>query len=429
MTTAVLFVSLTILLLLGVPIGISLALAMVLMVAYEPVTPMTYIAQSLYTGVASFTLLSLPFFMIAGSIMETGGLSKRLVGVANSMVGNVTGGLGAVAILSCLFFGAVSGSAAATVAAVGTVMIPQMVKAGYDKYYATALLACAGGLGIIVPPSYPMVIYGVTNDVSIGNLFLAGIGPSLFVAASLMLVNYLYSKKHGYKGSGESASVLGFLRAGWDAKWALLMPVIILGGIYGGIFTPTEAAVVSVLYGIIVGLFIHKELTWIGVWKVFKTNVAVIGGICITFAPAAAMGAIFAYIGFPEAVKEFFLGISTNLYVVMLLILLLMFVVGMFVQTTPAIVIFSPILLPVVAAVGVHPIQFGIAMIICLELAFVTPPVAVNLFVASSLTGLPIDRIFKKTVWFLSAIACCMLLISYIPKITFLLLDVLGISY
>lgn len=418
MSSAILFITLLVLLVIGVPIGVSLALAMLALLAYDPVTPATYIAQSMYSGVANFTLLSLPFFMIAGNIMETGGISKRLVSVANGMVGNVTGGLGFVAIISCMLFGAVSGSAPATVAAIGTVMIPEMVRNGYDKTYSTALMACAGGLGIIVPPSYPMVVYGVTNDVSIGSMFLAGIIPALVVGIGLGVVNYFYSKSKGYKGSQERLGFADFLKAFWNAKWAMLMPVIILGGIYSGIFTPTEAAVVAVVYGIIIGSFVHKEFDIKNLYGVFKNAVPSIGGMIFVFAPAAAMGAIFAYIGFPEAVQNFFFGISTNPQVILFLIYLLMFFVGMFVQTTPAIVILSPILLGVVEGVGINPIHFGIIMIITLSIGFVTPPVAVNLFVATSMTGISIEKITSQAIKFIVALVIVLIIIGIFPQLS-----------
>lgn len=230
MSYMIFFGTMLIMLLIGVPIGIALAGSMVCLLLYEPVTIMTFITQAMYTGVGNFTLLALPFFMIAGSIMDTGGISKRLVAVANVIMGNMTGGLGMVTILACMFFGAISGSAPATVSAIGGIMIPQMIRAGYDKYYATGLCAVAGGLGVIVPPSYPLVVFGVTNNCSISDLFLAGWGPAILVGVFLMLVNYAYSKKHHYLGTGEKFSMKRFARELWDAKLAFFMPVIILGG-------------------------------------------------------------------------------------------------------------------------------------------------------------------------------------------------------
>lgn len=426
MGTIVMFVVMFGTLLIGVPIGASLALSLLSLVILNPVTTQEFIAQSMYSGLDSFTLLALPFFMLAGSVMETGGISKKLVNFANSLVGNITGSLGVVTIIACMFFGAISGSASATVAAIGTIMIPQMIKAGYDKYYATGLVAVAGGLGVIVPPSYPLVIYGVTNNVSIGDLFIAGIGPAILVGLVLMMFNYVMSKKRGYKGTGARFNIKVSLKTLWDAKFAMLMPVIILGGIYGGIFTATEAAVVSVVYGIIIGLFVYKELNFKDLWKMYKSNMVFVGGMMFTFAPAAAMGSIFAYLGIPKAINNFFFGISTNSYVILFLIFILMLIVGMFVQTTPAIVILSPILLSVVSTVGINPIHFGLVMTLGLAIAFVTPPVAVNLFVASSMTGLGMEKIVKSALPFIIGLFIALVIVGYVPQISLGIFSLLG---
>ena len=405
-------------LLVGVPIGIALAGAMVLLLMVDPVTSMTFITQAMYTGVGNFTLLALPFFIISGSIMETGGISKRIVRFAKSILGSATGGQGMVAILACMFFGAISGSSPATVAAIGGIMIPQMVRAGYNKYYATALCAVAGGLGVIIPPSYPLVVYGITTNTSISDLFMAGWGPGILVGALLMAVNYVYSKKHGYLGSDVKFSVKNILREAWNAKLALLMPVIILGGIYSGIFTATEAGVVATVYGILVGKFIYREMSFKALWKMFKDNVPFIGGMMFVFAPAASLGAVFSMMGVTQAIQTFFLSMSSNLFVVMIPIILLLFLVGMFVQTTPAIVIFAPILLPIVKSLGMDPVQFGLVMDLSLAIAFVTPPVAANLFVATSMTGLGMLGIVRKAIPFIIMLFLAMILVSYIPAIS-----------
>lgn len=425
MSYALFFGSMFLMLLIGVPIGIALAGSMVCLLLYEPVTSMTFITQAMYTGVGNFTLLALPFFMIAGSIMDTGGISKRLVAVANVMLGNTTGGLGMVTVLACMFFGAISGSAPATVAAIGGIMIPQMIRAGYDKYYATGLCAVAGGLGVIVPPSYPLVVYGVTNNCSISDLFMAGWGPAFLVGGLLMVVNYAYSKKYGYLGTGEEFTVKRFLKELWDAKLAFLMPVIILGGIYSGVFTATEAAVVAVVYGIIVGKFVYKELDFGALWKMYKDNIPFLGGMMFVFAPAAGLGAVFSMMGVTQAIQNFFLGLSNNFYVIMFLIFILLFIVGMFVQTTPAIVIFSPILLPIVTSMGMDPIQFGLVITLSLAIAFVTPPVAANLFVATSMTGLGMLPIVRKAVPFIVVLIVAMILVGFIPGISLGLLRLL----
>jgi C4-dicarboxylate transporter DctM subunit len=398
----------------GVPIGVSLILPCFILLAMNRLTSPEFIAQTLYTGTASFTMIALPFFMICGNIMDVGGLSKRLVKAANACVGNVTGSLGMVAILACMFFGAVSGSAVATVAAIGIIMIPEMVRNGYDKYYATGLCAVAGGLGIIVPPSYPMVIYGITNNVSIGDLFIGGIIPSIVVGALLMIVNYVYCKKRGIRGNNKF-SFKACAKAFWDAKLALLMPVIILGGIYGGIFTATEAAVVATIYGIIVGVFVYKEVNFRELWKMFKDMTTFSGGMMLTVAPAAALSTIFAYLGVTKTIAAFFLGISTSPFVILMLVFVILFIIGMFVQTTPAIVIFSPVLLAVVTQIGISPLHFGIIMTVALAIAFITPPVCANIFVAQTMTGLSMDKIVRAALPFLGAMCVALIIVMFSP--------------
>ena len=425
----VLFTVMAITLAVGVPIGVSLALSMYALLLVQPVTTSAFIAQSMYTGVASFTMLALPFFVLAGGIMDTGGISKRIVQVADSMIGNVTGGLGVVTVIACMFFGAISGSAPATVAAIGAIMIPSMIINGYDKAYATGLVAVAGSLGVVVPPSYPMVIYGVTNNVSISALFMAGIGPALVVGGVLVLFNYLYCKKRGLKGSGQKFQLKRFSKAVWNAKAALLMPVIILGGIYSGIFTATEAAVVSVVYGIFVGVFVYQEISPGKVLSLFKDNVAFIGGMMFTFAPAAALGSVFSYLGVQKAISGFFLSISTNPYVVLIFIFVILSIAGMFIQTTPCTIILSPILLAIAQSVGINPVHFGVIMTLALCIAFVTPPVASNLFVAMTMTGLSMNKLVKVAWPLIVALFICLFICGFVPQISLFILDVFGVPY
>ena len=409
----------------GVPIGICLIFPCFLMLLVNPVTSASFLAQSFYTGVASSSMIALPFFMICGNIMDKGGISKRLVNAANNCIGGITGSLGMVTILACMFFGAVSGSAVATVAAIGAIMLPEMVRNGYDKYYATGMCAVAGGLGIIVPPSYPMVVYGITNNESIGDLFIAGLAPAVLVGALLMFVNYLYCKKHGIKGNNKfhlKTALKGF----WDAKWALLMPVIILGGIYSGIMTATESAVVATVYGIIIGRFVYKEVTFRQLWDEFRSTATFSGGMMWTVAPATAIGLIFAYLGVNKAIAAFFLGISSNVYIVMFLIVCILFIIGMFMQTTPAIVIFSPVLLGVAEAVGVNSLQFGQVMNLALAVGFCTPPVCANVFVAQSMTGMPMDKIVKPAIPFIAVLILALLAVAFFPVFTVGVVNLLG---
>ena len=422
MGTGLMFLSMFGLLLLGVPIGVSLACSVLILLTVNPLTTTEFVAQALYSGLDSFTLISLPFFMIAGTIMEAGGISKRIVNAANSIVGNITGSLGMVTIIACMFFGAVSGSAIATVAAIGGIMLPAMVKSGYDKVYATALVAIAGSLGMIIPPSTPMVVYGVTNNVSIGDLFMAGFLPGLLIGGALMIVNYVICKRKGY-GAGIKHKVSGknIGKAFWDAKWALFMPLIILGGIYSGIVTPTEASVVACVYGILVGLLVYKELTFKKLWQMFKDNTCFIGAMLFTFAPAGALSSIFAYLKVPDMITRFFTGITTNQQLILLMMLVLLLIVGMFLETTPSIILFSPILYPVATSVGVDPVHFGIFVVVALAMGLVTPPVAMDLFVAQSMTGISMLKISKKAVPFLLAMFTAVLLITLIPEISMVL--------
>lgn len=425
MDLLILFGCMVIFFAIGVPIGICLIFPCFLMLLVNPVTSASFLAQSFYTGVASSSMIALPFFMICGNIMDKGGISKRLVNAANNCIGGITGSLGMVTILACMFFGAVSGSAVATVAAIGAIMLPEMVRNGYDKYYATGMCAVAGGLGIIVPPSYPMVVYGITNNESIGDLFIAGLAPAVLVGALLMFVNYLYCKKHGIRGSNKfhlRTALKGF----WDAKWALLMPVIILGGIYSGIMTATESAVVATVYGIIIGRFVYKEVTFRQLWDEFRSTATFSGGMMWTVAPATAIGLIFAYLGVNKAIAAFFLGISSNMYIVMFLIVCILFVIGMFMQTTPAIVIFSPVLLGVAEAVGVNAIQFGQVMNLALAVGFCTPPVCANVFVAQSMTGMPMDKIVKPAIPFIAVLILALLAVAFFPILTVGVVNLLG---
>lgn len=427
MTQVGIFVLMFVLLLLGVPIGTAIGLPVALLVGITHIASNEFISQMLYTKMADFTMLCLPFFLLAGDLMDVGGLSKRMVNVANALIGNVTGALGMVTVIACMFFGAVSGSAVATVAAIGTIMIPQMVYEGYDAAYATALTCVAGGLGIIVPPSFPMVLYGVTNDVSIGKLFTAGWGPALLTGVLLIIINYWVCRKKGYRSPiPKETSVRLFFKAAWEAKWALLMPLVILGGIYSGIFSPTEAGVVSCVYGIIVGMFIYKELTWKQIIPMFKAKIDFLGGMMFVFAPAGALGAVMAYLGYTTKIRDFFLGISTNPYVIVLLMYLLLFFLGMIVQTNPIIVIISPILLNIATAVGIDPVHFGMMVILSLAVAFVTPPVAYNLFVGSSITGIGIDKISKASIPFLIGLLLSEIVVGFVPEISTGLLTLVG---
>ena len=369
----------------------------------------------MYTGLYSFPLLGIPFFCLVGTIMDSGGLSNRLVNVANKFVGNKTSGLAIVTILGCLFFGAISGSAPATVAAIGSIMFPQMQKYGYSKEFAAGLIATAGGLGIIIPPSIPMVVYGVGTQTSIGDLFLAGIVPGFICGGSLIAVALYKGKKLGYKGTGENASINDRMKAVWEAKWALALPLIILGGIYGGIFTPTEAGVVGSVYGIAVGKFIYKELKFKNLATMFVDNASVVGIIFLTFGVANSLSFLVSFTQLPSALSAIMGAISDNRYVILAIINIFLLIVGMLMDTMSANLIFSPLLLAIVQPLGVDPIHFGVMVTINLAMGFVTPPMATNLYLTSALTGVPVPDIVRESIPFVLAMIASLIAITYFP--------------
>jgi C4-dicarboxylate transporter DctM subunit len=416
--TVVILLAIVVFLALGVPVGVSFILGMACTMLIYPITNIPFLAQNMYTALDSLTLVAIPCFILAGVIMETGGLSKRLIRIANCMVGRYSGGLGLVVILACLFFGAVSGSAPATVAAIGGIMIPAMIKQGYDKTYSTALVAASGGLGVIVPPSIPFVIYGCTVGVSIGSLFMAGFMPALVIAILLMAIHLIIARKEGYQGTDERVSFREFLKILLDGLWALIMPIIILGGIYGGIFTPTEASVVAVVYGAIVGMFVYKELSFKDLLSVLDKNVSFIGAIQFTLGPATILGALFALMGIPEQLAAFLGGISQNKYIILLIINVILLFVGMIMDSISAIVILATTLMAALVQFNVDPVHFGIIMTVNLAVGFITPPVAANLFVASGLTGIPIEEIVKKIWPFIIALLISLALITLFPGIS-----------
>ncbi|UOR10227.1 TRAP transporter large permease [Halobacillus amylolyticus] len=423
MTATLLFGSFTVLLLISVPIGIALGVASLLTLIFTNTLPVEYIAQTLITSVDSFPIMAVPFFILAAEIMGKGGISNRLFNLANTLVGNKTGGFAMATIITCMFFAAISGSGPATVAAIGGIMIPSMVKMGYDKKFATALVAAAGSLGVIIPPSIPMVIYGVVGGASVGDLFVAGIIPGCIVAAGLMIYSYFYSKKMGYRGTDEKFTFKRFYEAAWDAKWALLIPIIIIGGIYGGIFTPTEAAAVAVVYGLIAGLLLYRELKIKDLPKVFADSALTTATVLIIVGAATVFGRLLTVEQIPTKVANAMLSISESPIIIIMLISLLLLIVGCFMDTLAAIIILTPILLPIAKEIGYDPIHFGIIMVANLAIGFITPPLGVNLFVGSGISGLSIESISKAIVPFFLVMIGTLLIIVFIPQISLMFLE------
>ena len=413
----VLFILLLALFLINVPIAVALGLASTLVFFLDGNVSLIVIIQRMFNSVDSFPLMAIPFFILAGKLMESGGISRRLIHLANVIFGRVKGGLGIVSIVACAFFAAISGSAAATTAAVGALMIPAMVNKGYDKSFATAIQAAGGTIGIMIPPSVPLVLYGVAAGVSVSELFIAGIVPGLFVMVSLILLVYLISLKEGY-GGGEKFGFLDFIKAFFDAFLALMMPVIILGGIYGGIFTPTEAAVVAVVYGLIVGIFIYQEIKLADLTRIFSSSVVVTAVIMFIIAGASVFGYYLTRQRIPAELTELMLSVTDNWIIALLIINLLLLICGVFLETSAAVIILTPILVPIASALGIDLVHFGIIMIVNLGIGFITPPVGVNLFVAANIAGTKFESLVKAIIPFIIVMVVDVLIISFIPGIS-----------
>jgi C4-dicarboxylate transporter, DctM subunit len=418
----VLFGSFAVFLFFTVPIGIAIGLATLFTIIYTGGMPVEFLMKELTNSVDSFPLLAVPYFILAGEIMGKGGISKRLFNVADSIVGNKTGGIAMATIITCMFFAAISGSGPATVAAIGGIMIPAMVEKGYDKRFATAVVAAAGSIGVIIPPSIPMVIYGVSGSVSIGDMFIAGILPGILVGIGLMIYSYYHSKKMGYTGSEQTTTLNGLLKAVWNAKWALLIPIVILGGIYGGIFTPTEAAVIAVVFGLFVSVFVYKELKFKDLPQIFVDSGLTTATVLVIVGAATAFGRLLTIEQIPNQIAEAMLSISSEPLIIMLLITLLLLIVGCFMDTIAAIIILTPILLPVAIQIGYDPIHFGIIMIVNLSIGFITPPLGVNLFVGAGISGLSLEQLSKAIVPFFLAMVVTLLIIIVLPQLSLLFL-------
>lgn len=412
---------------LSVPIGVAIGIALCLYGFAGGAMGLDFISQAIFSSMNSFPLIAIPFFILAGALMEGGGLSKRLINLSNSLVGHFTGGLGIVTVLTCIFFGAISGSAIATVAAVGTIMIPAMEEQGYPRSFATALAAAAGVLGTIIPPSIPMIMYCVAlPSASPGNMFVGGIGPGLLAGAALIVLVYYYAKRDGYKGTSSGFNFKNSVKCAIDAIWALFVPVIIIGGIYGGVFSATEAAVVACVYGFIVGKFIYKELSIDATLKAFLDSAITVSSILIVVATGSVLGKILTVEGVPKFVEHTLTSMSANVYVLLIVINIILLIVGCVMETFTAIIILSPILYPIVAQYGIDIYHFGVMMILNLSIGFITPPVGSNLFVACGITGMKFETLVKAIWPFLLALIIALIFVIFIPQITLFIPSLLG---
>ena len=427
MVVALLFGSFALLLILRVPIGISLGMSSLITIFASGVVQPTYLAQGLVTGADSFSLMAVPFFVLAGELMATGGISRRLLNIADAFLGRKYGGLALVTVVACMFFAAISGSGPATVAAIGGLTIPSMLKQGYDRPFAGAISAAAGSIGVIIPPSIPMVMFCVATGVSVGAMFMGGVIPGLLIGVSLCLYSSLYSKKHKYINAEAAPFSWGNVgRSLADGIWALLVPVIILGGIYGGIFTPTEAAAVAVAYGLIVGLFVYRDLKAKDLYRIFGSAALTTATIMVILGTATTFGRILTLERIPTMIADFFESVAKGPIMLMILINILLLIVGCFMETNAAIIILAPIFLPIVESMGINPVHFGIVMVVNLAIGFVTPPLGVNLFVACNVANAKLEEICKGILPILGVMILDLLLITYVEPLSTFLPALLG---
>lgn len=426
MAAGVLFISLLVLILVGMPIAIALAMSSALTIlVYGTATPLLQV-RSIVTAVSSYPLLAIPLFILAGDLMYTGGLSKRLVRLADAWLGSVKASLAYATVAASTFFAAISGSGPATVAAIGSNVVPEMEKRGYPRDYSTALAAAAGIVGVLIPPSIPFVMFGISSGASVSTLFMAGIIPGLmFSVGFCLMARFLYGKRK-IESEVRKFDLKEALTVTKDSIFAVLAPVIVLGGIYGGIFSPTEAAAVSVFYAIVIGFFVYKELTIKTLVEAFikstKTTATCMGLVAF----ASTFGRLLTLEQVPNNLANFIAGISSNRYIILLLINVFLIFVGMFMETIASIIILTPILLPVVTGLGVDPVMFGVMMTANLAIGFCTPPLGVNLFVASGISGLKVEQITKAILPYFAVMFIVLLLISFVPAVSLALPAVLN---
>jgi C4-dicarboxylate transporter DctM subunit len=423
--TALILIIFAVLLCLAVPVGLAVAIGSLLpsLMSSSFTVSGVFILRSMVGGLNQTTLLAIPLFVLSGLIMTRGGVSKKLFDVFAYFIGNKTAGIPCAVVITCLFFGAISGSAPATVAAVGSMTIPVMLEMGYDKKFSVALVAVAGGLGVIIPPSIPFILYAQASGASVSKLFLAGVIPGLLIAAVLMGYSIIYCKRHGEDKAAvhkvvDTLHQQGFGKVFRSSFWALLTPVIILGCIYSGITSPTEAACIAVLYSLVISLFVYRTLKPRDLWSIFVEATRTYGPILFILASSVAFSRILTLMQVPQTVSAWITNDFSNKVVILIVINIILLLVGMVLDTSPAIMILTPILLPIAQTFGVDPVQFGLIMVVNLAIGFVTPPIGVNLFVASSLSDVPVMALARKAVPMILLFFCVLLLVTFVPEIS-----------
>lgn len=429
MAVWILFITLFVLLVIGVPVGFAIGGATMLSMFLCSDMNMVINSQYCYSGIFSFTVMAIPFFMLAGTIMSTGGIAKRIVNFASALIDFVNGAIGCVTLIACMFFGALSGSGMATASAIGSMMIPEMKKKGYDPAYAATIVCFGGIVGPIIPPSLSFVLYGASTNVSIPKLFLAGILPGVLIGVIFVCANIIMcsiSKTDLRKNSqtvvekvpmGQSMKnrLKNIVKATVDGFWALLSPVIILGGIYSGIFTPTEAACVSVVYSIIISLFVYRDMTLKSLYKTFLDTSVLNGITSFLLGYSTVFSTFMTFEKVPQMITEFLTSVSDSPYVVLMFINIILLIVGCFLDTVPAIIVMAPMLLPTVDAMGIDPIHFGVIMAVNLALGLCSPPYGCNLFVGAAVAKIKMESMFKYIIPYFIIGIIALLIITYVP--------------
>ena len=400
----------------GLPIFIALGIGPLVELILNG-EPLEGFAQTLYSGVDQYTLMAIPCFVLAGAIMGRSGITQDLVDMMKAAVGKVSGGLAIVTILACTFFAAISGSGPGTVAAVGALLIPAMKKERYDEDFAAAV----GVLGVLIPPSNPLIVYGVITSASIGDLFIAGIVPGLLMSFLMMGTVFLISQVRGYAG-GNAFHVRALAVSIWNGKYSLMMPVIVLGGIYTGMVTPVEAAVVAVLYALVVAMLVKRTLTFRGLWDCFTESSTVCGGLTIIMGTAVLFGEYMTMNMIPQSLAAFIIEFVSSKYTLLIIICIFLLIIGTFMETLATTMILTPILLPVITTFDIDVIQFGVIMVVTNAIGMLTPPLGLNLFVACNLTGLSLEQVSSQVIPFICALILGLALIAFIPWLSLVLL-------
>ncbi|KGJ01581.1 TRAP transporter large permease [Paracoccus sphaerophysae] len=415
--TAAIITAMLIFFAISVPIAIAIALASVIGLVGFTTLPPIVISQQFLIALDKFPLAAIPFFILAGNLMEVGGLSRRLVEFARAFVGQLQGGLAATCVLTCMLFSAISGSSVATTFAIGAVLIPAMRQFGYPVGFAAALMAVSAELGVIFPPSIPMILYGVATQTSIPALFLAGVLPGFLIAGALLVTVLVWCRIKGW-GNRDGEGRLPRGTATIQAFWALLMPLVIMGGIYGGVTTPTEAAVIAVIYALIVGLFLHRELTLRDVFVALRKSVVSSAVIMFIIAAASLMGYLLNRQGVPDAAALWLTSTFDGATSLLIAVNALLFVVGMFIETGASIIVLAPILQDAALRVGIEPVHFGTIMVVNLALGMITPPMGVNLFAAAQIAGCSVTQMLRPLMVFIGVLLACLIVITFVPQIS-----------